>query len=186
MAVGKTNRLSKVAREFNVGIHTIVEFLQKKGFDVELNPNTKVTGEMYDHIQNEYRTDLTVRKKSEALSKQKPQKETISIEDLRKDLDTPSEKEKPKKEEVKVEKVEIPKKEAPKVLGKIDLDNLSKKKNEESQASNEVSEPKKAEEKPVKEEKTVQPIEEKQIPEESQKPAAKNTIEEPKVVEKLT
>ena len=31
MAAGKTIRLSKLAREFNVGIHTIVEFLHKKG-----------------------------------------------------------------------------------------------------------------------------------------------------------
>jgi len=185
MAVGKTNRLSKVAREFNVGIHTIVEFLQKKGFDVELNPNTKVTGEMYDHIQNEYNTDLNVRKKSEALSKHKPQKETISIEDIRKDLDKSSDEDVPEKEEMKVERIEIPKKEAPKVLGKIDLDNLSKKKSQDSQPSKDVSEPKKAEEKPVVEEKPVQPKEEKQIPEESQKPAAKITIEEPKVVGKI-
>ncbi len=185
MAVGKTNRLSKVAREFNVGIHTIVEFLQKKGFDVELNPNTKVTGEMYDHIQNEYSTDLNVRKKSEALSKQKPQKETISIEDIRKDLDTSSEKDKSKKEETKVEKVDVPKKEAPKVLGKIDLDNLSKKKKPEDQPTKEIPASKKPEKEPVKEEKTVQPKEEKQVPEESQKPAAKNTIEEPKVVGKI-
>ena len=185
MAVGKTNRLSKVAREFNVGIHTIVEFLQKKGFDVELNPNTKITGEMYDHIQNEYSTDLNVRKKSEALSKQKPQKETISIEDIRKDLDNTSVKDKSKKEDAKVENVEVPKKDAPKVLGKIDLDNISKKKKQEEKPAKDIPEPKKAEEKPAKEEKTVQPKEEKQIPEESQKPAAKNTIEEPKVVGKI-
>ncbi len=185
MAVGKTNRLSKVAREFNVGIHTIVEFLQKKGFDVELNPNTKLTGEMYNHLENEYSTDLNVRKKSEALSKQKPQKETISIEDIRKDLDNTPAQDKSKKEEVKVEKVEIPQKEAPKVLGKIDLDNLSKKKKQEEKPSNEVPEAKKPEEKPKKEEKPIEVKEEKPTPEESQKPAAKKNIEEPKVVGKI-
>ncbi len=185
MAVGKTNRLSKVAREFNVGIHTIVEFLQKKGFDVELNPNTKLTGEMYNHLENEYSTDLNVRKKSEALSKQKPQKETISIEDIRKDLDNTPVQDKSKKEDVKVEKVEIPQKEAPKVLGKIDLDNLSKKKKQEEKPSNEVPEAKKPEEKPKKEEKPIEVKEEKPTPEESQKPAAKKNIEEPKVVGKI-
>ncbi len=185
MAVGKTNRLSKVAREFNVGIHTIVEFLQKKGFDVELNPNTKLTGEMYNHLENEYSTDLNVRKKSEALSKQKPQKETISIEDIRKDLDNIPVQDKSKKEEVKVEKVEIPHKEAPKVLGKIDLDNLSKKKKQEEKPTTEAPEAKQPEEKPKKEEKPIEVKEEKPTPEESQKPAAKKNIEEPKVVGKI-
>ena len=32
MVDGNTKRLSKLAREYNVGIHTIVEFLHKKGF----------------------------------------------------------------------------------------------------------------------------------------------------------
>ncbi len=187
MAVGKTNRLSKVAREFNVGIHTIVEFLQKKGFDVELNPNTKLTSDMYNHIESEYSTDLNVRKKSEALSKQKPQKETISIEDIRKDLDSTPVQEKSKKEDIKVEKVDVPKKEAPKVLGKIDLDNISKKKSQEEKPATDVPEAKKPEEKPVevKKEKPIEVKEEKQTPEESQKPAAKKNIEEPKVVGKI-
>jgi len=45
MTAGKTIRLSKLAREFNVGIHTIVEFLHKKGFKIDSNPNTKVSEE---------------------------------------------------------------------------------------------------------------------------------------------
>ncbi len=206
MAVGKTNRLSKVAREFNVGIHTIVEFLQKKGFEVETNPNTKVTEEMYHHIENEYNTDLNVRKKSEALSKQKHQKETISIEDIRKDLDAPAEKESTPKEEVKPEKIEIPHKEAPKVLGKIDLDNVSGKKTQpkeevkdtpveeakssvkeaEKPAEQKKEEPEKEEskkEEPKKEEPKKE--EPKKDVEEPHKPTAKRTIEEPKVLGKI-
>ena len=35
-------RLSKVARNLNVGINTLVEFLHKKGITVEANPNTKM------------------------------------------------------------------------------------------------------------------------------------------------
>ncbi len=206
MAVGKTNRLSKVAREFNVGIHTIVEFLHKKGFEVETNPNTKVSEKMYNHIQNEYNTDLNVRKKSEELSKQKPQKETISIEDVRKDLapsveDKAKEKPKvvkPKVEKPKIEKVEALKTEEPKVLGKIDLDQFNKKKPvaepkkeepkkeepkaETPQKSSPAPAPaekaeKKAEPKTKKEEK--KPVETPHIP------TAKQNIEEPKVVGKI-
>ena len=38
-----TIRLNKVARDLNVGIATAVDFLQKKGYSVEANPNTKIT-----------------------------------------------------------------------------------------------------------------------------------------------
>ncbi len=206
MAVGKTNRLSKVAREFNVGIHTIVEFLQKKGFEVETNPNTKVTEEMYHHIENEYNTDLNVRKKSEALSKQKHQKETISIEDIRKDLDAPTEIETTPKEEAKPEKVEIPHKEAPKVLGKIDLDSVSGKKKQpkeevkdtlEEEAKAPVKEAEKPAEQKKEEPKKEEPVKEesekeepkkeepKKDVEEPHKPTAKRTIEEPKILGKI-
>ena len=51
MAEGKTIRLSKLAREFNVGIHTIVEFLQKKGFDIDSNPNNKVSVEAVNFLK---------------------------------------------------------------------------------------------------------------------------------------
>ncbi len=195
MAVGKSNRLSKVAREFNVGIHTIVEFLQQKGFDVETNPNTKVSEEMYRHIQNEYSTDLNVRKKSEELSKQKPQKETISIEDVRKDL--APEKETKAKEEKKVEKVEVPKKEEPKVLGKIDLDQFGKKKAASEPKKEEPKEEKPKEEaaprqEAPKKETKVEP-EKKEEPKKEEKkpvetphiPTAKQNVEEPKVVGKI-
>jgi len=43
----KATRLSKAAREFNVGIQTIVEFLHKKGVVVSSDPNTKITPEAY-------------------------------------------------------------------------------------------------------------------------------------------
>jgi len=184
MAVGKTNRLSKVAREFNVGIHTIVEFLEKKGFDVELNPNTKLTDEMYHHIEDEYNTDLNVRKKSEALSKQKHHKETISIEDIRADLK--EEPEKPEKSKAnEPENIKVPKKEAPKVIGKIDLDNLSKKKEEPKK-----EEPKKEETvqkpEPVVEAKVEKVKEEEPVKkEETQEPTARKPIEEPKILGKI-
>ncbi|WP_066632388.1 translation initiation factor IF-2 [Labilibacter marinus] len=202
MAVGKTNRLSKVAREFNVGIHTIVEFLQKKGFEVETNPNTKVSAQMYQHLENEYSTDLNVRKKSEALSKQKPQKETISIEDVRKDLAPEPEKEKAKKEP-EVEKIEAPKSEEPKVVGKVDLDKFSKKpvakakveepkKEEPKKEEPKVETPKPAASAPVEKAEKVAEKPKEEKPKEVKKPketphipTAKQNIEEPKVVGKI-
>lgn len=37
-------RLSKIAREFNVGLSTIVEFLHSKGIKISSDPNGKVNG----------------------------------------------------------------------------------------------------------------------------------------------
>ena len=42
MVIGSIKRLSKVARDFNVGISTIVDFLHRKGFDIDTNPNNKI------------------------------------------------------------------------------------------------------------------------------------------------
>ncbi len=80
----KTNRLSKVAREFNVGISTIVEFLHKKGYEVESNPNTKVPPELYDILHEEYSSDISAKKESEQLnlSRLRGNKEAISINDI--------------------------------------------------------------------------------------------------------
>jgi translation initiation factor IF-2 len=63
----KVTRLSKAAREFNVGITTIVEFLHKKGHNVDPNPNTKLPEEAYNLLLKEYSSDLNVKKESEKL-----------------------------------------------------------------------------------------------------------------------
>ncbi|MCK4630135.1 MAG: translation initiation factor IF-2 [Bacteroidales bacterium] len=69
MAQGQKGiRLSKAAREFNVGINTIVEFLHKKDIDIETNPNTKISPETYEFLAIEYSSDLTAKKESEKLS----------------------------------------------------------------------------------------------------------------------
>jgi len=194
MAVGKTNRLSKVAREFNVGIHTIVEFLQKKGFDVAENPNTKVSDDMYHHIKNEYNTDLNVRKKSEELSKQKAQKETVSIKDIRSDLDDSSAENKKVKAESTIEKIETPKTEKPKVLGKIDLNKFSDKKKKPPEVKKEGVIPEKIQvkkeeippvEKTEEKKKLETPKTQKITPVTPHIPTARKRVEEPKVIGKI-
>ncbi|MCS7082173.1 MAG: translation initiation factor IF-2 [Bacteroidota bacterium] len=50
-------RLFKVARELNLGTDTIVAHLRKKGFDIENNPNAKLTDEMYVEILTHFRKD---------------------------------------------------------------------------------------------------------------------------------
>ncbi len=80
----KVTRLSKAAREFNVGISTIVDFLHKKGFDLDPNPNTKLPHEAYILLVKEYSTDISVKKESEKLILKDlhRKKETVSINDF--------------------------------------------------------------------------------------------------------
>ena len=64
-----TIRLNKVTRDLNVGISTIVEFLQKKGFTVEANPNTRISEEQYALLTKEFSSDKDLRLKSEMLTR---------------------------------------------------------------------------------------------------------------------
>jgi len=82
---------------------------------------------MFSVLAQEYRSDSNVKKESEKLTKmkEKSRKESISIEDIRDDLDSVSE-----KTEEEPPAVTEPKKEqkGPTVLGKIDLDAINPKK----------------------------------------------------------
>ncbi len=86
MAERKATRLSKAAREFNVGITTIVEYLVKKGHEIDSNPNTKLDAELYDMLHEAYSTDQSVKKESEKLTLKnlKERQESLTIEDVKK------------------------------------------------------------------------------------------------------
>jgi translation initiation factor IF-2 len=77
---GKPKRLSKVTKEFNLGLSTVVDFLQEKGFEVESNPNAKISPEMYDVLSGAFQTEKKVKEKSNSIEVKKPIKESVSIE----------------------------------------------------------------------------------------------------------
>jgi len=52
----KPKRLSKVAKELNVGIATVVEFLAEYDIEIEAKPNTKIPEEGYKILLKEYAT----------------------------------------------------------------------------------------------------------------------------------
>ncbi len=83
MSEGKNLKLIKVAKEFNVGIPTIIEFLKKKNIAIDSNPNTKVTDEVFALLVKEYSSDSDLKKESKELSlKSRERKETIALEDF--------------------------------------------------------------------------------------------------------
>ncbi len=89
----RATRLSKAARIFNVGISTIVDFLHKKGINIDTNPNTKIDPEVYEMLAKEYSTDLSIKKKSEEFSalhfKEKQADVTISNSNKQEDIAPP-------------------------------------------------------------------------------------------------
>jgi len=74
-------RLSKAAREFNIGIATVVEYLSKKGFNVDRDPNGKLTVEMYTLLKKEFATEKQVKEESKKIELAFASHQTITIED---------------------------------------------------------------------------------------------------------
>ncbi|MGQ9847952.1 MAG: hypothetical protein ACUVQP_10715, partial [Bacteroidales bacterium] len=148
----KALRLNKVAKELNVGIETIVEFLKKKKFDIDNNPNTKISPEMYNELLKEFSSDSNLKKKSESINITSQKTRSITIDDVH---STKNEQEENDIEEPFEIKSTI---QGIKVVGKIDLDTPPSKKQEEPAI---VSKP---ENKEIVEEKT-ESITEKKEPE---------------------
>ncbi len=81
MSITKPARLNKVARDFNVSINTIVEFLEEKGISVDAKPTTKIEPDVYEILMGEYAADREMKEKSSEISNRtREQKESISID----------------------------------------------------------------------------------------------------------
>ena len=51
-------RLSKITKQFGIGLDTLVEFLSSKGVEVEKNPNMKISHELLPTIEAKFSADL--------------------------------------------------------------------------------------------------------------------------------
>jgi len=99
-------KISKVATDINVSIATVVEFLRKKGINIDDNPNTRIDEEAYNMLVQEYKPDRELKTKSEIFTsgrtkEAKPKAAPAPIEEIRIEPVSPQ---------------------GPKVIGKIDLD----------------------------------------------------------------
>ena len=189
-------RLSKLTKQFSIGLARLVEFLNEKGANVEMNPNAKVSDEYLPAIEAKFGEDLKLKKDSEKVtiklkeiielgSKKKqttqeeeevPEREVIIKSNVlaeEKPVVQEQPKEEPKKEE--------PKEEAPKaeegglkIVDKIDLSKFEKK---PAKAAAPVSEPVTAPTPAVEPVKVEEPV---VVPEVKVEPVK---VEEPVVVE---
>jgi len=80
MTEGKSINLLKAAKELNIGIGTAVEFLAKKGYDIEAKPNTKLNGDMYDVLSKEFQGDKIVKEEANQIVIGKIRRDEAPIE----------------------------------------------------------------------------------------------------------
>lgn len=188
MAQGnKATRLSKAARELNVGINTIVDFLSDKGIEIEGKPNTKIDEETYEILQDEFQSEKKDKEKSKMAGISKEERTTVSLED-EEVKDKPKEDDGSDEEilitnvspdetvaEEKEDKKEESQEKKPNVVGKIDLESINQKTRPDKKPKK--KEEKEEEEKPKEEEKTAKKEEPKKE-EKAEKPEKESKKED--------
>ena len=106
----KKLRLIKVAKEFNVGLNTIVDFLHRKGIEIDSSPNTQIEPDTYAILEKEYGNNRPKGNELDSVREKINKKPVVTIE--------------PKQEKRTIEvKEEV---QQPKILGKIELEKKPK------------------------------------------------------------
>ena len=106
-------KISKIAKDLNVALPTVIEFLRKKDITIDDNPNTRVEDDIVDILVKEFKNDKDQKSKSEQFSSERQKERT-----------KPAQKETAKPVEEMVIAVEPTAQ--PKIVGKIDINNLGK------------------------------------------------------------
>lgn len=161
----KVIRLSKAAREFNIGLDTVVEFLSEKGFEIVKNPNTKLQPEMYAILQDEFQDEKEVKKASKERNLEFLGQGPITIKETKEKVE----------EEEKDEEIEIP--------DELLITNLGMGKKE---SASDTPETKSTEKPPVEEKKAEIKDEHKTEEKTESKPEVKPEVEEEITEEKPT
>ena len=143
-------RLSKVAREFNVGLSTIVELLHNKGSKISSDPNAKLTDEEYAIVANAFSTDSKVKKESSVinLKETRKKKSTVHLDEAG-NVATEEDGEKAAKDDFISVKDEVKLTSHIKIVDRIDLNPERKHPEPAAPAPKPKQETKKAEPKPA-------------------------------------
>ncbi|HTN20675.1 MAG TPA: translation initiation factor IF-2 [Pelobium sp.] len=198
MSEDKNLGILKVAKELNIGLGTIAEFLNGKGFSVEARPNTKLTSDMYSALLKEYQGDKILKEEAKSIVIGKIRREDASSGTESNDAPSaPPAKESEEPAEILIKNTgstpatetpaaSVPKVKEPdtatpqpettnspgvKIVGKIDLDSLNSKTRPDRRAK---------EEQPVETPKAPEPVVKKEEPKVSAPEPIKETkVEEP-------
>lgn len=201
MAEVKALRLGKAAGTYNVSSDTILDVLKKAKFEVDNNPNFKITPEMLAVLDKEFGTDKAIKQQADStkIDKGKPETiempaETVVVAPKKKEEEQElliknniAHKEPEKEVVITAEKVKL---DGPKVLDKIDLDKPKKgckKKTDEEIQTPVAEEQPKVEPVVIEQKPTVEPEPEQKIETQYQKltgPKQVGTIDLSKFEEK--
>ena len=91
----KPVRLSKVAREFNLGMTTVVDFLASKGIEVEAKPNTKLDPATYALVRSNFQGDKETKQKAQRSATGIQERESITLASAKKRTVVKQEEEEP-------------------------------------------------------------------------------------------
>ena len=97
-------KISKVAKDLNVALPTVVDFLRSKNITVDDNPNARIEDDVVDILVKEFKSDKDQKTKSEQFSTERQQRRVKPAPAKPEEIKLPSEINKPK------------------ILGKIELD----------------------------------------------------------------
>ena len=76
----KKIRLIRAAKEFNVGLNTITDFLHRKGIEIDSSPNTPIDAETYAILEKEYGKNRPSGSELDSVREKINKKSTVSIE----------------------------------------------------------------------------------------------------------
>ncbi|PHR45069.1 MAG: translation initiation factor IF-2 [Fluviicola sp.] len=136
---GKVKRLSKVARELNVGISTLVDFLGSQDIKIDSNPNTKLEPEHYDILSEQFADDQSLKEEAKKNVYKRERRETVSLQTKEKESPEEEDSEDPE-EEVVTPKEEKPVEKSEPVAEEVE-------KTEEKEVQKEVEEKEESEDK---------------------------------------
>ena len=165
-------RLNKVIRELNIGLQTAVDFLKKKKLgEVKGDPNFKLSGNQYDALVHEFKSDKDVKDKATEFFQQKMKEK--------------EDKKPAKKQQAKSQEVVSGIRQTYTPLGKIDLNGNNPKPAQQPAKQEAPVQPKEepkpvAVEKPAEPKPTVEPVAPKQETEKKPEPVKEAPKEEPK------
>src|SRR5258706_15146530 len=74
-------RLSKASKEFNVSTERIVEFLAARGIVISKDPNTKISGEGYELLLQEYQPERELKEEAKKITDSRIKKDATVVVD---------------------------------------------------------------------------------------------------------
>ncbi|MDE6801802.1 MAG: hypothetical protein K2J06_03455, partial [Muribaculaceae bacterium] len=107
-------KISKVAKDLNVALGTVTDFLRSKNIEVDDNPNTRIEDDVVDMLMSHFSSDINAKRRAEQFSSARQKEKEVAKPEAPK-VAAPEQPE-------EVETPGAPAISGPKILGHIQLD----------------------------------------------------------------